>query len=209
MGKIESAETLGKGILNVSRRGFLKGSSGLALGFFLAPLMRGGEALAATASQPFGPNAFVRIDGDGMVTVLAKHLEMGQGSYTGLATLLAEELDADWDKVRVEGAPADVKQYNNHAFGPMQGTGGSTAMANSWEQMRNAGASARAMLVGAAAQRWGVPASEISVSEGVVSHAASGRKAGFGELVEAAAQLPVPQQVQLKDPKDFKLIGKV
>ncbi|MGE8358645.1 molybdopterin cofactor-binding domain-containing protein [Pseudomonas sp.] len=209
MGKIESAETLGAGILNVSRRGFLKGSSGLALGFFLAPLMRGGEALAATASQPFGPNAFVRIDGDGVVTVLAKHLEMGQGSYTGLATLLAEELDADWDKVRVEGAPADVKQYNNNAFGPMQGTGGSTAMANSWEQMRNAGASARAMLVGAAAQRWGVPASEISVSEGVVSHAASGRKAGFGELVEAAAQLPVPQQVQLKDPKDFKLIGKV
>lgn len=209
MGKIETPDDAARGIFNVSRRNLLKGTGGLALGFFLAPLMRGGEALAATASQPFGPNAFVRIDSDGMVTVLAKHLEMGQGSYTGLATLLAEELDADWDKVRVEGAPADVKLYNNNAFGPMQGTGGSTAMANSWEQMRNAGATAKAMLVGAAAQRWQVPASEISVSQGVVSHAGSERKAGFGELVEAAAQLPVPQQVQLKDPKDFKLIGKV
>lgn len=124
---------------------------------------------------------------------------MGQGSYTGLATLLAEELDADWDKVRVEGAPADVKRYNNLAFGPMQGTGGSTAMANSWEQMRNAGATAKAMLVAAAAQRWSVPVSEISVDKGVVSHAGSGRSAGFGDLVEAAASLPVPEQVQLKD----------
>lgn len=207
MGKIETPASAACGILNVSRRTLLKGAGGLALGIFFAPLMRGGEALAAGA--PFGPNAFVRIDSDGMVTVLAKHLEMGQGSYTGLATLLAEELDADWDKVRVEGAPADAKLYNNSAFGPMQGTGGSTAMANSWEQMRNAGASAKAMLVAAAAQRWGVPASEISVSQGVLSHAASGRTAGFGELVEAAAQLPVPQQVQLKDPKDFKLIGKL
>ncbi len=209
MGKIETPDSAARGILNVSRRSLLKGTGGLALGFFLAPLMRGGEALSATASQPFGPNAFVRIDSDGMVTVLAKHLEMGQGSYTGLATLLAEELDADWSKVRVEGAPADAKLYNNTAFGPMQGTGGSTAMANSWEQMRNAGATAKAMLVAAAAQRWGVPASEIRVSQGVVSHAGSGRQAGFGELVDAAAQLPVPQQVQLKDPQDFKLIGKL
>ncbi|WP_028238785.1 xanthine dehydrogenase family protein molybdopterin-binding subunit [Stutzerimonas azotifigens] len=207
MGKIETPDSAARGILNVSRRTLLKGAGGLALGIFFAPLLRGVDALAA--SQPFGPNAFVRIDSDGVVTVLAKHLEMGQGSYTGLATLLAEELDADWDKVRVEGAPADAKLYNNNAFGPMQGTGGSTAMANSWEQMRNAGATARAMLVAAAAQRWGVPAGEIDVAQGVVSHAGSGRSAGFGELVEAAAQLPVPQQVQLKEPKDFKLIGKL
>ena len=207
MGKIETPDSATRGILNVSRRTLLKGAGGLALGIFFAPLLRGMDALAA--GGPLEPNAFVRIDLDGTVTVLAKHLEMGQGSYTGLATLLAEELDADWDKVRVEGAPADVKRYNNLAFGPMQGTGGSTAMANSWEQMRNAGATAKAMLVAAAAQRWSVPAGEISVSQGVVSHAGSGRSAGFGELVEAAASLPVPEQVQLKDPKDFKLIGKL
>lgn len=206
MGKIETPDSATRGILNLSRRSLLKGTGGLALGIFFAPLLRGMDALAA--GGPLEPNAFVRIDLDGTVTVLAKHLEMGQGSYTGLATLLAEELDADWDKVRVEGAPADVKRYNNLAFGPMQGTGGSTAMANSWEQMRNAGATARAMLVAAAAQRWGVPASAISVDKGVVSHAGSGRSAGFGELVETAASLPVPEQVQLKDPKDFKLIGK-
>ncbi|WP_315287476.1 xanthine dehydrogenase family protein molybdopterin-binding subunit [Pseudomonas oleovorans] len=208
MGKIETPDSATRGILNVSRRTLLKGGGGLALGIFFAPLLRGMDALAA-AVGPLEPNAFVRIDLDGTVTVLAKHLEMGQGSYTGLATLLAEELDADWDKVRVEGAPADVKRYNNLAFGPMQGTGGSTAMANSWEQMRNAGATAKAMLVAAAAQRWSVPVSEISVDKGVVSHAGSGRSAGFGELVEAAASLPVPEQVQLKDPKDFKLIGKL
>lgn len=207
MGKIETPDSATRGILNVSRRSLLKGAGGLALGIFFAPLLRGMDALAA--GGPLEPNAFVRIDLDGTVTVLAKHLEMGQGSYTGLATLLAEELDADWDKVRVEGAPADVKRYNNLAFGPMQGTGGSTAMANSWEQMRNAGATAKAMLVAAAAQRWSVPVSEISVDKGVVSHAGSGRSAGFGDLVEAAASLPVPEQVQLKDPKDFKLIGKL
>lgn len=207
MGKIETPDSAARGILNVSRRSLLKGTGGLALGIFFAPLIRGMDALAA--GVPLEPNAFVRIDLDGSVTVLAKHLEMGQGSYTGLATLLAEELDADWETVRVEGAPADVKRYNNLAFGPMQGTGGSTAMANSWEQMRNAGATAKAMLVAAAAQRWAVPASEISVSKGVVSHPGSGRSAGFGELVEAAAALPVPEQVQLKQPQDFKLIGKV
>lgn len=206
MGKIETPDSAARGILNLSRRSLLKGAGGLALGIFFAPLLRGMEALAA--GSPLEPNAFVRIDLDGTVTVLAKHLEMGQGSYTGLATLLAEELDADWNQVRVEGAPADAKRYNNLAFGAMQGTGGSTAMANSWEQMRTAGAVAKAMLVAAAAQRWGVPASEIGVSQGVVSHAGSGRSAGFGELVEAAAQLPVPAQVQLKDAKDFKLIGK-
>ena len=125
MGKIETPDSATRGILNVSRRTLLKGSGGLALGIFFAPLLRGMDALAA--GGPLEPNAFVRIDLDGTVTVLAKHLEMGQGSYTGLATLLAEELDADWNQVRVEGAPADVKRYNNLAFGPMQGTGGSTA----------------------------------------------------------------------------------
>ncbi|WP_137822772.1 xanthine dehydrogenase family protein molybdopterin-binding subunit [Pseudomonas sp. D(2018)] len=206
MGTFETNTRASSGILNVSRRTFLKGSGGLALGIAFAPLLRSGEALAAAAG-PFMPNAFVRIADDGSVTVLAKHVEMGQGSYTGLATLLAEELDADWSQVRVEGAPANATLYNNLAFGPMQGTGGSSAIANSYEQMRKAGASARAMLVAAAAEQWKVPAAEITVSKGVVSHAASGKQAGFGELAAAAARQPVPAEVQLKSPKDFTLIG--
>src|SRR5574343_430528 len=162
----------------------------------------------AAGAAPFAPNAFLRIGEDDRVTVIAKHLEMGQGTYTGLATMLAEELDTDWKQVRVEGAPADSKRYNNLFWGPAQGTGGSTAMANSWEQMRKAGAAGRAMLVSAAAKRWQVDAGGIVVRDGVVSHPASGRKASFGQLAEAAAQESVPAEVKLKDPKDFRLIGK-
>jgi len=194
-------------ILNVSRRTFLRGAGGLALGIYFAPLL--GKLGEAQAASDFEANAFVRIAPDGTVTVIAKHVEMGQGSYTGLATLVAEELDADWSHVQVEGAPADAKRYANLAFGNLQGTGGSNAMANSFEQMRKAGASARAMLVGAAAEQWKVPAAEIQVHDGVVTHPASGRKAGFGELAEAAAKQPLPKDVKLKDPKDFKLIGQV
>ncbi len=142
------------------------------------------------------------------MTVICKHVEMGQGTHSGLATIVAEELDAAWPQVRVEGAPADATRYNNLLWGPMQGTGGSTAIANSWEQLRKAGASARAMLVAAAAGQWKVPAEELSVSEGVVVHARSKRKASFGQLAQAAAQQPVPAEVKLKDPKDFKLVGK-
>lgn len=201
----EQEESAG-GIHNVSRRHFLRGAGGLALGIYFAPLL-GRFGVAEAAAKPFEPNAFVRITPDGMVTVIAKHVEMGQGSYTGLATLLAEELDADWSRVVVEGAPADAKRYANLAFGTLQGTGGSSAMANSFEQMRKAGASARAMLVAAAAQQWKVPAEQIEVHQGVVEHKASGRKAGFGELAEAAAKLPVPTDVKLKQAKDFVLIG--
>lgn len=196
------------GIVNVSRRRFLQGATGLALGFYLAPLAaRALDGAAQTAvGADFAPNAFVRIDSDGVVTVLAKHLEMGQGTDTGLATLVAEELDADWSRVRVVGAPADASRYANLAFG-MQATGGSTAIANSYEQMRTAGATARAMLVAAAAARWQVEPDSLSVRSGVIHHPGSGRSAGFGELVEAAAKLPVPEQVHLKDPADFTLIG--
>lgn len=135
-------------------------------------------------------------------------LEMGQGTYTGLPTLVAEELDAAWAQVRVEGAPADAKRYNNLFWGPMQGTGGSTALANSFAQMRKAGAAARAMLVAAAAQRWKVPPESLGVREGVVRHAVSGRQASFGQLAQRAARLPVPAEVRLKEPKDFVYIGK-
>src|SRR5215469_12088386 len=157
-----------------SRRGFLKATAataaGLTIGFhWSGPL---GRAFADTAKD-FTPNAFLRIAPDNTVTVIAKHLEMGQGTYTGLATIVADELDADWGQIRVESAPADAKLYNNLAFGTIQGTGGSSAIANSWMQLRQAGAAARAMLVAAAAAEWNVPAAEIVVNRGVLSHAAS------------------------------------
>ncbi len=151
-----------------SRRGFLKSAAataaGLTIGFhWSGPLSR---AFADTAKD-FAPNAFLRIAPDNSVTVIAKHLEMGQGAYTGLATVVAEELDADWAQIRVESAPADASKYANLAFG-MQGTGGSSAMANSWMQLRQAGATARAMLVAAAATEWNVPPASLTVERGVV-----------------------------------------
>jgi isoquinoline 1-oxidoreductase beta subunit len=158
-------------------------------------------------SGDFSPNAFVRIGTDDSVTVICKHLEMGQGTYTGLPTLVAEELDASWEQVHAEAAPANAGRYNNLFWGPVQGTGGSTAIANSFEQLRKAGAAARHMLVAAAAEKWQVPASEIKVRDGVVSHAGSGRQSGFGALAEAAASQPVPEQPKLKDPSEYRLIG--
>jgi len=149
----------------------------------------------------------VRLAADDTVTVMIKHLDMGQGNTTGLATILADELDADWSRVRVAFAPADAALYANTLMGPVQGTGGSTAIANSWFQLRKAGAAARAMLVAAAAERWGVPAAEITVRAGVVRHAASMREARFGELAEAAAAQPVPQEPRLKTPEQWTLIG--
>ena len=198
-------------IENLSRRRFLQGAAGLTLGFCLPAFATRAAATgkaADAAAADFAPNAFLRIGEDNTVTVISKHLEMGQGSYTGLATILADELDADWDTVRIEGAPADARRYNNLLWGDRQGTGGSTAMANSWEQMRTAGATARAMLVAAAARRWQVDAAGITVRDGIVSHAASGRRATFGELAVAAAQEDVPTEVTLKRPEAFRLIGR-
>lgn len=196
--------------VDVNRRDFLKLGAGLALAVQFAPAFAvAADGTTGKAPALFAPNAFVRIGEDGVVTIISKHLEMGQGTFTGIATLVAEELDADWSKVRVEGAPADVKQYGNLAWGgTMQGTGGSSAMAGAWEQMRQAGATARAMLVGAAAAQWKVPASEIAVSNGIVRHADSGKSAGFGELVAGAATLDVPKDVVLKKPEQYTLIGK-
>ena len=198
-------------IENMSRRDFLKSTGGLVLAVSLPQALAqsgpGRTVLAGEGSAAaFAPNAFIRIGADNTVTVIVKHLEMGQGTYTGLPTLVAEELDADWAQIRAEGAPADARQYNNLFWGPAQGTGGSTAMPNSYEQMRKAGAAARAMLVAAAAEKWKVPASEIRVSKGIVF--SKNRKASFGELAADAARQPVPADVALKDPKDFVYIGK-
>jgi isoquinoline 1-oxidoreductase beta subunit len=192
--------------VQASRRDVLKAGGALTIALWL-PNAEANAPGAAAKITGLAPNAFVRVGTDGTVTVLAKHVEMGQGAYTGLATLVADELDADWAQVRVEGAPADAKLYNNLAWGPFQGTGGSSSVANSFEQLRKAGATARALLVGAAAKRWGVPASEITVSQGVVQHK-SGKSARFGELVADAAKLPVPSDVKLKDPSQYTLIGK-
>src|SRR4029077_13212949 len=191
-----------------SRRAFLKTAAASAAGLTSCfhrsgPLSR---ALADT-SKDFVPNAFLRIAPDNSVTVIAKHLEMGQGTYTSLATIVAEELDADWAQIRVESAPADASNYANLAFGTIQGTGGSSAIANSWMQLRHAGATARARLAAAAAAEWNVPPASLTVERGVVRHAPSNRQATFGDLVAKAASQPAPDKVALKDPKDFKLIG--
>lgn len=206
-------------VVNASRRQFLKHSVvaglGLTLGVYLpklnaeeilsGPGRAGAEASAGTILEP---NAFVRIGSDNMVTVISKHLEMGQGTYTGLSTLVAEELDADWSQIKVEGAPANAKLYNNLAWGPVQGTGGSSAIANSFEQMRNAGATAKAMIISAAAEKWSVPRKEITIQKGVVQHETSGKRATLGELAELASTQEVPTKVTLKSPKEFVFIGK-
>ncbi|MDO9368475.1 MAG: xanthine dehydrogenase family protein molybdopterin-binding subunit [Sphingopyxis sp.] len=185
-----------------SRREFL-GAAALVIGFAV-PIGRRAAA-ASESGAPFAPNAFVRIASDDSVTVIIKHVEFGQGPSTGLSTMVADELDADWSQMRMAFAPANDPLYKNLIFGTM-GTGGSTAMANSWTQMRSAGAAARAMLVEAAARRWRVPASEVTVSRGIVSHGR--RTARFGELAPDASRLPVPENPVLKTPDRWTLIGK-
>jgi isoquinoline 1-oxidoreductase beta subunit len=200
----------------LTRREFLKfttlAGSGLTLGVLLSGCNSGAPGSGA-APLPSGPLAmpFVRIDPDNTVTVICKHVEVGQGVWTGLAAILAEELDAAWSQMRVESAPAKVPLYSNLAFDPngsLQGTGGSSSVADSWTQLRQAGAVARAMLVHAAASSWKVAAGEITVSDGVVSHQSSGKKATFGELTAGAAKLSVPTDVRLKERAQFKLVGK-
>ncbi|APX25863.1 MAG: xanthine dehydrogenase family protein molybdopterin-binding subunit [Rhodobacteraceae bacterium] len=195
----------------LSRRNFLASSAGLVIGMSLplAARAQSGAAAAlesgATDDAGFAPNAFVRVAPDDTVTVIIKHIEFGQGPYTGLSTLVAEEMDADWSQMRAESAPANNELYKNLAFG-MQGTGGSTAMANSYMQMRKAGAAARAMLVAAAAEEWGVPAGEITVEKGRISHG-SGKSSGFGALAQKAAGMTPPEDPQVKSADQFTLIG--
>lgn len=193
-----------------SRRGFIKlmtgAGAGLTLGIHL-PAMAAGEK--ETSGVPFEPNAFIRVNADNTVTIMIKHLDMGQGVTTGLATIAADELDAEWSLVTTQAAPANANLYNNLLFGTVQGTGGSTTIANSFMQMRIAGAKAKAMLVGAAAKIWQVPVDEIVASNSTLSHQ-SGKSATYGEVAEIAALQPVPsdEQVVLKTPEQFTLIGK-
>jgi isoquinoline 1-oxidoreductase beta subunit len=191
---------------STTRRDLLKAGSALTVAFFLPWGISAAEK-AAGAVHVLEPNAFIRIGQDNLVTVISKHLEMGQGTYTGLATIVAEELDANWSDVRVEGAPANAKLYNNLQWGPSQGTGGSGSIANSFEQLQKAGATARALLINAAAKQWSVSASEIMIQNGVISHA-SGKSAHFGELVDVASKLPMPTDAKPKKAADYRLIGK-
>lgn len=188
-----------------SRRSFLKMSAAGVGGFIIASRLPGvpGQALASEGefAQPF-----VHIRPDNKVVVLIKHLDMGQGNATGLATLVADELDADAAQVETNFAPANAELYKNLAFG-MQGTGGSTAIANSFQQYRSAGAAAKAMLVAAAARKWGVPASTISVSKGIIT-SSSGRSSNFGDLAALAAKEDVPAEPVLKTPDQWVYIGK-
>ena len=155
----------------------------------------------------FAPDAFIRIDHSGKTTLVMPQVEMGQGVYTAIAMILAEELDADFSKVALEHAPPSDKLYGNPMFG-IQATGNSNSIRAWWKALRTASAAARAMLIQAAAQQWQVDPASCSAANSVVSHAASGRTIGYGDLVDAASALPVPQNPPLKDPKDFTLIGK-
>src|SRR2546429_793622 len=181
----------------ISRRESVGTSAGLVIGFHLPP-----RARAASPDADFAPNAWLRIGSDGIVTLTVDKSEMGQGSQTGLAMILAEELDADWSTVRLGPVPE-----NPAAWSRRMSTGGSTAIRTSWEPLRKAGAAAREMLLDAAASTWDVDRASCRAERSAVVHASSKRRLTYGKLVAKAAQLPVPKDPPLKDPKDFRLLG--
>jgi isoquinoline 1-oxidoreductase beta subunit len=195
----------------LDRRQFLRVSAlaggGVLLATYIEPFANAGAALGAVTKPvvDFIPNAFVRITPDGVITIIAKNPEIGQGIKTMLPMLIADELDADWSKVRVEQGKLDTVNYL-----PRQFAGGSTATPQNWIPMRRVGAAARAMLVTAAAQTWGVPESELTTSNGTVIHQSSNRRISYGELTTKAATVAAPnlETVKLKEPKDFTIIGK-
>jgi isoquinoline 1-oxidoreductase beta subunit len=193
-------------IFKPSRRQFLLGVAAAGAGLSVSFRVPGARAEDAKAEpNPF--NAYVTISPDNKVTILSAHMDMGQGAYHGIATLVAEELEADREQLVVVGAAGNPKLYGNLAWGGVaQGTGGSSAMFSSFDRYRKAGALARTMLVNAAAKQWNVPAGEITVEKGVLSHP-SGKQATFGELADAAAQEQVPAEVALKPRDQWKVIG--
>jgi len=191
----------------LSRRGFLQAGAAAGGGLMLSlrlPLA-GHEAQAGEST--FSPNAFVHIGSDGSITLTMSYVEMGQGTYTSISMLIAEELEIDLAQVRVEHAPPDAKRYGNPALGGIQATGNSCAIRGAWQPLRQAGAVARTMLVAAAAQRWNVDPTTCRAERGTVVHAATQRSLGYGELAADAARMPVPDKVALKPPEQFRLIG--
>ena len=192
----------------LSRRTFLKVSAAaggaLVVGGYLPTLRRAGTATAAAGV--FEPNVWVKISADDSVTIMLSQLEMGQGVMTSMPMLVAEELDVDWNKIKTEWTPADPK-FGNPNFGGAQLTAGSNSVRGMWKLLRQAGGTARAMLITAAAETWGVTPDTCSTQKGEVVHQASGRRIRYGSLVDKAAALPVPKSVALKEPKDFRLLG--
>jgi isoquinoline 1-oxidoreductase beta subunit len=212
----------------LSRRTFLKigatvgaaAGGGLLLGFSMPVLSQGqppspahpgksvigGDADETPPSGVFAPNAFIQIDSTGKVVLVIPKVEMGQGVYTSIPMLIAEELEVPLESVTIDHAPPDEKLFKDPLLGG-QLTGGSTSIRYAWEPMRKAGATARVLLIDAAAQQWQVDPSTCHAQAGQVIHAASNRTLGYGQLANAAAKLPAPQNVALKDPKDFRIIG--
>jgi isoquinoline 1-oxidoreductase beta subunit len=190
-------------ITKVSRRDFLKVTGAAGTGLVLRfSLPFGRDAFAATGGDAsFKPNVWLQVDSDGLVTLWVHRSRLGQGVRTSLPQILADELEADWSEIKREQGDADPR-YGN------QLTGGSASIRTSWRPLRKAGATGRAMLIAAAAETWGVDPSSCRAYNGEVSHESSGRKLGYGELAEKAATLPVPSDPPLKDPKDFRYIGK-
>jgi isoquinoline 1-oxidoreductase beta subunit len=191
------------GELTIARRGFLKGAASLTFGLVLTP----GRLLAAANVGPaFSPSALLRIDPDNTVRIIMPHAEMGQGAYTGLAQILADELDADWALVVAEHLNSLDDAFKHRAWGAIA-TGASTSINSQWPHLREIGATARAMLVAAAAQRWGVPAQSLTTNASTVVDAAHERRATYGELTGAAAALSPPDAVTLKTRDEFRIIG--
>jgi isoquinoline 1-oxidoreductase beta subunit len=190
----------------ISRRDFMRTGAAIGAGLTLAIHLPGCAPRAPVVTgPPFEPNAWLKIGTDGVVTVVVDKSEMGQGVLTALPQMIMEELDGDWSTMKIESAPAGP-QFINPAFG-LQGTGGSTSVRISMQPLREAGAKARALLVAAAAQQWGIDPSACSTENGYVKETGSRRRLSYGALTVAAAALPVPETVTLKDPKDFRLIG--
>ncbi|MFY0620168.1 MAG: xanthine dehydrogenase family protein molybdopterin-binding subunit [Pelagimonas sp.] len=187
----------------LSRRGFLKSAAAAGAVLYVGATAKGAMAASGSADAMLTP--FVKIDSAGGVTAIVKHFEKGQGPATGLTTLIAEELGVTMDQIDYEFAPSDPAVYNNLLFGPFQGTGGSTAMANSWMQYRTAGANAREMLIKAAAQAWGVDAASLDIQDGLITGA--GHSAPLGEFVAQAAAFEPVETPRLRDPADWKIIG--
>jgi isoquinoline 1-oxidoreductase subunit beta len=192
----------------LSRRGFLKAGAAASGGLMLSLRLpfANGDAEAAEADG-FAPNAFIRIEGDGRVVLTMPYVEMGQGTYTSIPMLIAEELEVDLSQVELDHAPPNEKLYGNPLLAGVQATGNSNAIRAAWQPLRQAGAIARTMLVSAAAKRWNVDPAACLAQSGEVRHEATGRRATYGELAADAARLPVPQNVALKRPEQFKLIG--
>src|ERR1700674_657284 len=195
-------------VFDTSRRDFLQASLATGGGLLLAfnvPARFGSAMAASTVS--FAPNAFIRIDASGKVAITVAYVEMGQGTYTSIPMLIAEELEVDLKQVRLEHAPPNEKLYGNPLLGGIQATGNSNAVRASWQPLRRAGAAARTMLVSAAAQHWNVDPASCRAQSGEVIHVPTGRKFKYGELAADAARMPVPESVVLKRPENFKLIG--